>query len=107
MDKLPLYLGFFEFVFNTKRRGKALIQIFRGERRDGETARRRDGETVSFEDQAIIKNNARFFLSTCIASHTFWINALMSAASLAVVRLSNRVEVCRLAHADEKISHIW
>jgi len=26
MDKLPLYLGFFEFVFNTKRRGKALIQ---------------------------------------------------------------------------------
>jgi transposase-like protein len=26
MDKLPAYLGFFEFVFNTKRRGKALIQ---------------------------------------------------------------------------------
>lgn len=26
MDKLPLYVGFFEFVFNTKRRGKALIQ---------------------------------------------------------------------------------
>lgn len=26
MDKLPLYLGFFEFVFNTKRRGNALIQ---------------------------------------------------------------------------------
>lgn len=26
MDKLPIYLGFFEFVFNTKRRGEALIQ---------------------------------------------------------------------------------
>ena len=26
MEKLPLYLGFFEFVFNAKRRGKALIQ---------------------------------------------------------------------------------
>ena len=26
MDKLPIYVGFFEFVFNTKRRGKALIQ---------------------------------------------------------------------------------
>ena len=26
MNKLPIYLGFFEFVFNTKRRGKALIQ---------------------------------------------------------------------------------
>ena len=26
MNKLPLYLGFFEFVFNTRRRGKALIQ---------------------------------------------------------------------------------
>lgn len=25
-DKLPLYIGFFEFVFNTKRRGKALLQ---------------------------------------------------------------------------------
>lgn len=24
-DKLPIYLGFFEFVFNTKRRGKALL----------------------------------------------------------------------------------
>ena len=26
MNKLPIYLGFFEFVFNTRRRGKALIQ---------------------------------------------------------------------------------
>ncbi len=26
MKKLPLYLGFFEFVFNAKRRRKALIQ---------------------------------------------------------------------------------
>ncbi len=26
MNKLPIYLGFFEFVFNTKRRSKALIQ---------------------------------------------------------------------------------
>ncbi len=25
-DKLPCYIGFFEFVFNTKRRGKALLQ---------------------------------------------------------------------------------
>ncbi len=25
-DKLPIYVGFFEFVFNTKRRGKALLQ---------------------------------------------------------------------------------
>lgn len=25
MEKLPIYLGFFEFVFNAKRRGKALI----------------------------------------------------------------------------------
>jgi transposase len=24
-EKLPLYLGFFEFVYNTKRRGKALL----------------------------------------------------------------------------------
>ena len=26
MDKLPIYVGFFEFVFNAKRRGKALMQ---------------------------------------------------------------------------------
>lgn len=26
MAKLPIYLGFFEFVFNTRRRGKALLR---------------------------------------------------------------------------------
>lgn len=39
MDKLPIYLGFFEFVFNTRRRGKALIHqlfetILKEDRRD-------------------------------------------------------------------------
>jgi len=26
-EKLPLYLGFFEFVHNTKKRGKALLRV--------------------------------------------------------------------------------